>query len=236
MSNKTLATIVSALLGIAGVFVILKIIDIDRKDVERKKQIEISEKKERVIQEELREKYGTIDKWEIADVQTKRLSPKEFKILPKAISNNLIKRGCTIPQIFPSYDKPHNVIKGEFSKPGQTDYAVLCSINRVSSIIIFWDGAIDNTSLIAKSTDSGYLQGIGGGKIGFSREIYSVSIKQINNYHDNCKEVKAEYGVDLDCSIPSSIDHQGIGDAFVNKGSGILYFHDGEFLTFSSLH
>jgi hypothetical protein len=50
--------------------------------------------------------------------------------------------------------KPHNAVKGEFAKPGETDWAVLCSVMQtprlfplrndshyVSSILVFWNGS-----------------------------------------------------------------------------------------------
>lgn len=77
-----------------------------------------------------------LEKSKIADEQTVRLKSSDFNELPKEIIKNLEQRGCTIPQIW--HDKTlHNVISGEFSKKGQKDWAVLCSINRVSSILVF---------------------------------------------------------------------------------------------------
>src|SRR6266571_7420509 len=76
--------------------------------------------------------------FERADRQIVRLSPTAFPELPTNVLVELQRRGCTIPQV-PMVAQ--NVIKGEFSKPGQTDWAVLCSVNRVSSILIFWNGS-----------------------------------------------------------------------------------------------
>jgi hypothetical protein len=58
-------------------------------------------------------------------------------------------------------DGRHNVIKGEFSKPGQTDWAVLCSVGRVSSVLVFWNGSETNPAEIAKRNDVDRLQGWG---------------------------------------------------------------------------
>jgi hypothetical protein len=71
--------------------------------------------------------------WEDADRQIVRLPPKAFPELPAKLRVDLERRGCTIPQV-PVVNGRHNVIKGEFSKAGQTDWAVLCSIGRVSSM------------------------------------------------------------------------------------------------------
>jgi hypothetical protein len=58
--------------------------------------------------------------WETAVRHVVRLKPTVFPELPKNLMAALQRRGCTIPQV-PMIDGRHNVIKGEFSKPGQTD-------------------------------------------------------------------------------------------------------------------
>src|SRR5689334_18492660 len=75
---------------------------------------------------------------EAADRQVVRLSPAAFPELPKNLRAELQRRGCKIPQL-PMVRGRQNVIKGQFAKPGQTDWAVLCSIERVSSILVFWN-------------------------------------------------------------------------------------------------
>ena len=66
--------------------------------------------------------------------------------------HELQRRGCTIPQTAFT-KKPHNVIRGEFAKPGQTDWALLCSIKGVSTILVFWNGSEKNPAEIAKMED-----------------------------------------------------------------------------------
>src|SRR6266581_8758902 len=71
-------------------------------------------------------------KFDQADKKIVRLSPSAFPELPGNVVRELQRRGCTIPQ--EAFTKRHhNVIRGEFAQPGQTDWAILCSINRVSS-------------------------------------------------------------------------------------------------------
>lgn len=71
----------------------------------------------------------------------------------------LQRRGCTIQQ--ESYTKrANNVIRGNFARPGQLDWAVLCSINRVSSILVFFNGSEKDVQEIARMEDRTFLQGI----------------------------------------------------------------------------
>src|ERR1700689_5979889 len=79
------------------------------------------------------------EQWEKADRQVRRLPPAAFSQLPKNLIAELQRRGCTIPQV-PMIEGRQNVIKGEFAKPGQTDWAVLCSIGQISSFLVFWNG------------------------------------------------------------------------------------------------
>ena len=155
----------------------------------------------------------------LANEQAIRLKPSEFKELPEEIIHELEKRKCTIPQTWHS-KTPHNVISGEFSKKGQKDWAVLCSINRISSILIFWNGSTKNVAEIGKSEDLGYFQGVdSNNEMGFSRAIGTVDKKYIIDHYNSYGGVK-----------PPQIDHEGINDAFVEKASRVLYFYRGKWL------
>lgn len=141
-----------------------------------------------------------------------RLLPAAFPHLPADVARELNRRGCRIPQN--AYEKKtHNVITGEFARIGQTDWAVLCSIRGVSSILVFWNGAGNGPAEVAPSRDDGFVQDMGGGKLGFSRGIYAVGKDYILAHYSNT-------GVPL----PRRIDHQGINDAFIEKASDIHYY------------
>ena len=119
-------------------------------------------------------------------------------------------------------DGLQNIIKGEFVKPGQTDWAVLCSIGRVSSILVFWNGSEKNPAEIGKMKDMDRLQGWGGDKI-----VYSWAISPVG------KEFILDRFKAFGGEMPPPIDHQGINDAFVGKGSEVLYFYRGKWLRLS---
>jgi hypothetical protein len=159
--------------------------------------------------------YGQ-DKWDVADANVTRLSPEVFSRLPKPIMRYLKVRHCTIPQVW--YEsKPHNVIRGMFAKPHQYDWAVLCSRNKVSTILVFWGGSTRNPAKIASAPDKGYLQRVGGeeyGGIGFSRVITAVDRKYVLDHY-------REYGGPR----PPPIDHQGIDDGYEEKASVVLYYY-----------
>jgi hypothetical protein len=159
------------------------------------------------------------DKWAVADSATLRLPPAAFSQLPRNIVQYLQGRGCTVPQTYLSRE-PHNVIGGEFARRGQIDWAVLCSRNGVSSILVFWRGSTKSVSEIAKAPDNGFLQTVSeGGKIAYSRAIESVGRDYIMSHYK-------EYGG----RKPPPINHQGIDDAFVEKASVVRYYHRGKWL------
>jgi hypothetical protein len=81
-----------------------------------------------------------------------RLPPSAFPELPRNVVSELQRRGCTIPQEALS-KKRNNVIKGQFARPGQVDWAVLRSIKGVSTILVFWNGSEKNSAAIAPMED-----------------------------------------------------------------------------------
>jgi hypothetical protein len=91
--------------------------------------------------------------------QIVRLPPAAFPDLPRNLVGELERRGCRIPQEEFS-KKPNNVIKGEFARPGEVDWAVLCSIKDVWTILVFWYGSEMKPVAIAPMEDWIPLQGI----------------------------------------------------------------------------
>ena len=159
-------------------------------------------------------------KFDEAERRIVRLQPAAFPDLPGNVVRELQRRGCTIPQ--EAYTKkPHNVIKGQFAKPGQTDWAVLCSVGGSSSILVFWNGSEKNPADLAKMEDRNYLQGITTDEIRYSRGIRAAGGDFIIRHY------KAYGG-----PTPPPIDHDGIDDAYIEKASVTHYYEHGKWLRF----
>ncbi len=156
--------------------------------------------------------------WEAADVATVRLKPSAFKTLPVTVREYLDQRRCTIPQS-ESDPAPHNIVRGRFTSSTATDIAVLCSVDRVSTVLVFRGGNTSDVSELARRPDRGYLQGMGGGRIGYSRALAMAEPGMIRELH-------ATYGGP---QLPP-LDHDGINDAFVDKASAIWYWYRGKWL------
>jgi hypothetical protein len=153
-----------------------------------------------------------------ADLQVTRLAPSAFPELPKKIKRELERQGCTIPQVSAG-NKPRNVIKGEFTGKGRTDWVVLCSKNHVSTILIFRNASEREPLELAPQSDADYLQRGSGAAIEYSRVLSPVGREYILEHYRAYGGIK-----------PPAIDHQGINDAFVGKASVVHYFYAGKWL------
>lgn len=155
--------------------------------------------------------------WLHADEQTVRLNPSAFPNLPPQVRAELERRGCTIPQ--PSgASQPRNVVSGSFVTTGQTDWAVLCSRNKRSAILVFRTGHSENVDEFADEPDLQYLQVVSrDNKIGYSRVLTCVSAKSL------LKGIGARADSKL-----RHIDHDGVENAFVEKGSTLWYWSGGK--------
>jgi hypothetical protein len=156
------------------------------------------------------------DDWETADRATQRLAPSEVRGLPEAIRQYLEALGCMIP--VPAWsDGFTNVVRGEYRRPGQDDWAVLCSIDRVSRILVFWNGEVSEVPVLAEAPDRQYLQRDESGRLLFSRAIGSVGPNGIR------QRWPAGH-------LPAGV-HAGIEDHFLGKASMIHYQFDGRWVT-----
>lgn len=163
--------------------------------------------------------------WDQADRETLRLPPSAFPKLPQTVARGLRDRGCLIPQGWFG-ETPNNVISGAFKRPGQTDWAVLCSVARRSVILVFWNGSADDVEQVpgTESADKAWLQAVSVDRIGFSRAIGTVGPEAI----------PANYKTNAGRSL-SGINHDGIDEAFMEKGSTLRYWHRGRWLDLAGL-
>src|SRR5882724_1189829 len=138
----------------------------------------------------------------------KKFQPRELKNLPLPIIRALEARKCLIPQSG-YHAKLENVISGSFRIPGQKDWAVLCSRNEMSSILIFWNGSATGITEIVPLKDAENCY----------RGISAVGRAYILHHHESYGGPK-----------PPSIKHQGIDDGFCEKASIVRYLYRGRWL------
>lgn len=146
------------------------------------------------------------------------LSPSAFRDLPRGIVADLKQRGCLIPQSGDT-SGPNNVVRGEFARSGKMDWAVLCSVRGVSSILVYWKGEKRAPVSLALRADRNYLETDFQGRQIFVRAIHPVDRRFILEHY------RAYGGPKL-----PAIGHQGIDDAFLEKASIVWYFERGRWL------
>jgi hypothetical protein len=163
----------------------------------------------------------TSDDWRHADEATVRLGPDAFPALPLGLRTALVQRGCTIPQPYASGgQKKKNVITGEFTSAGQTDWAVLCSREKRSAILLFRGGRSDQVDSLAEAPDAQYLQVVASGReIGYSRLI-AVATPALMRRHSRKGTLRAA-------------DHDGIENMFLGKASVVWYRSGGKWIQVS---
>jgi hypothetical protein len=134
--------------------------------------------------------------------------PTSFPELPRNIVQELQRRDCTIPQVA-GFNKRQNVIHGEFGKPGQTDWAVLCAKAGFVELYVLWNGRERDIALVGRWP------------LGdpYDTAIAPVSRKYILDHY-------RAYGGPQ----PPPVDHQGI-ECSSGMASSILYFYKGKWLT-----
>lgn len=148
---------------------------------------------------------STRDDWHRAAEAIQRLQPSDFSDLPAELRTALEERGCTIPQPYNAGGQKKNAISGPFTSAGQTDWAVLCSHEKRSAILVFRGGHSGQMDSLAEEPDSQYLQVVAGPqKIGYSRLLAVAPAKVIHQH------------------FPRG-NHAGIQDVFIEKASVVWY-------------
>src|SRR4029453_3047810 len=94
---------------------------------------------------------------EHADAATKRIEPAVFPGIPRWLATELTRRHCSIPQSFAD-NRPHNTIRGFLNHGNFLHWAVLCTRERVSTILVFWDEQIQTVAELSSAPDANSLQ------------------------------------------------------------------------------
>lgn len=145
--------------------------------------------------------------------QIRLLPISSFPQLPPEVAMQLGRMGCMIPQTYEARE-PENVIHGSFEKRGSSDWAVLCSVDHVSTLYVFFQSALSQPIALRHQPNSEWL-GVEwsldyGSAWGIARRA-----PRMMPYADKA-------------------DHDGIEDAFVEQSSTVHYFQNGHWTTIDS--
>jgi hypothetical protein len=153
----------------------------------------------------------------------KSLPVRAFPQLPAPVADHLRRRGCVIPQS-PVVEGPHNVIKGAFFGPRRADWAVTCSHNGTSAILVFRQGEARPGAELSKFDERQLGPANAEGVVEYPYKISAVGRREILYYQQ-------AFGGPL----PKRIDHQGIDDYYDGKASVIHYFDNGRWLELTGM-
>ncbi len=134
----------------------------------------------------------------------RRLPVSSFPQLPPNVSAVLIQRGCMIPQTWQAH-RPENVIHGSFSRSGAVDWAVLCSINGETSLLVFFAQS-QNPQQLAEWPEQSRLQRHDpSGVLGFNWGIDAATPEQ---FHD---------AFTAQDNPPPTPDHDAVADSVIDQ-------------------
>ncbi len=127
-----------------------------------------------------------------------------FPDLPAPIADLLTRRGCMIPQTYEAH-RPENVIHGALEHAGSADWALLCSVKGVVTLMVFFASAPDRPIVLATAPETQRLQPHGSSRaLGFNWGIDPAPPGEI---HD------AQTGLD---HRPPAPDHDALADTVVD--------------------
>lgn len=140
-----------------------------------------------------------------------RLLPvASFPQLPSAVANQLDARGCMIPQTYEA-NGPENVITGSFQKPGSDDWAALCSVRGVTTLLVFFQSDFSHPIALRHQLDNQWLGVELSFAYGSAWGILAVPPRAVPRTYQ--------------------MNHDGIEDAFVEQSSVIHYYSHGHWTT-----
>ena len=133
------------------------------------------------------------------------LSPAAFPELPSPVVRELESRKCLVPQYRKTWKATDriNVVRGEFAKAGQKDWAVVCSTPASMSLLVFWNSSSTGLAEVSLDAEDGYL---------LSGSIPKETL--LERYKDK---------------LPA-VDHDAVGITGGDDRTIIRYFHEGKWI------
>ena len=146
----------------------------------------------------------------------RHLPPASFPSLPPAVRAALDSRGCLIPQTYEAYH-PENVIHAGLERAGSTDWAVLCSVKGMASLLVFFASRSPAQPFeLASAPETERLQlNTTTNVLGFNWAIDAASPQQVH---------EAQAGLD---PRPPLIDHDALADSTVDRKTIYHFFAKG---------
>src|SRR4051812_23685669 len=142
----------------------------------------------------------------------RRVRPSEIGGMPTSVTTALEQRGCTIPQVYFT-PTPHNAVRGSFTQRRHLEWAVLCSYNGTSSILVLSEASGAVVAQFAPRSDVGSITSQTDHPIGFARMISVASQQIMRNLRTRL----------TGRSLPP-INHEGICDSLADQDGYFWYW------------
>ena len=144
----------------------------------------------------------------------RHLPASAFPALPAAVVAELNRRGCLIPQTYEAH-RPENVIHGSFRRAGSTDWALLCSVRGVISLLVFFEGQAESAVVLATAPETERLEAHGAsGVLGFAWGIDVASPELVHEAQAGMRH------------RPARLDHDAVADSIID-GATVYHFYAG---------
>ena len=134
----------------------------------------------------------------------RHLPVNAFPQLPLAVQNELLRRGCLIPQTYEAR-QPENVVHASLERHGSSDWAVLCSVNGTVSLLVFFSSG-GNPMVLATAPETDRLQAHDATPVlGFNWGIDPASPEAVH---------EAQMGMS---HPPPRLDHDALADSVIDQ-------------------
>lgn len=144
-----------------------------------------------------------------------RLLPvASFPSLPDVVAKHLQLRNCMVPQTYEAR-QPENVIHGAFEKQGSDDWAVLCSVDGTTTLLVFFQSQPGKAIVLRHQPDTQWLGAEVVGGYGSAWGIAALTASQIES-----SGIRPKAG-----AWAEGVAHGGIEDSFLEHSSSAHYFH-----------
>ncbi len=135
----------------------------------------------------------------------RHLPPSSFPELPPTIVQQLMQRGCLIPQTYEAR-RPENVVRASLERAGSSDWAVLCSAEGTVSLLVFFESAPESPQVLATAQETDRVQArMVRGAWGFNWGIDPASPRRIR---------EAQAGLSRK---PPPPDHDALADSVIGR-------------------
>ncbi len=154
--------------------------------------------------------------WVVLRALPKALLLSRYPELPDRVATDLARRGCSV---VPDRVRRggRNVLRGEFTRAGQTDWAVLCRQGDQASLIVYPAGN-PGDAVVLKTSASGLGEN--------PEEARTIGVVQPDRLQMYARRRAMPPGVP---EAKVDFEHAGIEDA-IGMGSTVLYYSNGQWL------